>query len=88
MAGSVTILLVYEVPGGRSLTVARVADRSLVAHAASLAISVAEARAEELGDADRTLGMVEREEAHRLKRVLSLLVPEISHPAMASGLAN
>ena len=78
MTGSVSLLLVYEPAGGRPLTVARVQDRRMLLHAAQLAILAAEQRAEEFGAADRLLGEVERAEAGRLRRVLSLLVPELT----------
>ena len=77
MSGTVTLLLVYEPAGGRPLTVARVQDRRMLLDAAHLAILVAEQRAEELAAADRVLGEVERAEAGRLRRVLSLLVPDL-----------
>jgi len=70
-------LLVYEPAGGRPLTVARVADRRMLLDAAQQAILAAEQRADELATADRVLGEVERAEAGRLRRVLSLLVPEL-----------
>jgi len=77
MTGNVSLLLVYEPAGGRPLTVVRVEDRRMLLDAAHLAILVAEQRAEELAAADRVLGEVERAEAGRLRRVLSLLVPEL-----------
>ena len=77
MTGRVSLLLVYEPTGGRPLTVARVEDRRLLLDAAQLAIIAAEQRAEELAAADCLLGEVERAEAGRLRKVLSLLVPEL-----------
>ena len=79
MDSTVNLLLVYETPGGRPLTVARIDDRTLVTKAATAALTAADARAEHLTEVDRTLGLVQREEANRLRRVLNLLVPELSH---------
>ena len=77
MAGSVSLLLVYEPSGGRPLTVARVADPRMLVDAAHMAILAAEQRAAELAEADRVLGEVERAEAGRLRKVLTLLIPEL-----------
>lgn len=78
MTGNVSLLLVYEPAGGRPLTVARIADPRMLLDAAQVAILAAEQRAEELATADRLLGEVERAEAGRLRKVLSLLVPELN----------
>jgi len=88
MTGNVSLLLVYEPAGGRPLTVARVADRRMLLDAAQIAIVTAEQRAEELAAADSVLGEVERAEAGRLRKVLSLLVPELkaTEPACVAGL--
>ncbi len=77
MTGNVSLLLVYEPAGGRPLTVARVSDPRMLVDAAQVAIVAAERRAEELTEADRVLGEVEWAEAGRLRKVLSLLVPEL-----------
>ncbi len=77
MAANVSLLLVYEPTGGRPFTVARVEDRRIVLGAAQFAIVAAEQKAEEFAAADHVLGEVERAEAGRLRRVLSLLVPEL-----------
>ncbi len=77
MNGNVSLLLVYEPVGGRPLTVARVADSRMLVDAARAAILAAEQRAEDLATADRVLGELERAEAGRLRKVLSLLVPEL-----------
>jgi len=77
MTGSISLLLVYEPAGGRPLTVARVADPRMLLEAAQIAILAAEQRAGEMAAADHVLGEVERAEAGRLRKVLSLLVPEL-----------
>ena len=78
MAGNVSLLLVYEPSGGRPLTVARIEDRRMLLDAAQLAIVAAERRAEDLAAADSVLGEVEWAEAGRLRKVLCLLVPELT----------
>lgn len=87
MTGNVSLLLVYEPAGGRPFTVARVEDRCMLLNAAQLAILAAEQRAEELAAADCVLGEVERAEAGRLRKVLSLLVPELK-ATVGTGLAG
>jgi hypothetical protein len=77
MTRNVSLLLVYEPAGGRPFTVARVEDSHMLLNAAQIAILAAEQRAEELAAADCVLGEVERAEAGRLRRVLSLLIPEL-----------
>ena len=77
MAGNVSLLLVYEVPGGRPLTVARVDNSSLLLDAAQTAILQAEQRADALSEADEVLGRIERSEANRLRQVLALLIPGV-----------
>jgi hypothetical protein len=77
MAGHVSLLLVYEANGGHPFTIARVEDRRMLLDAAQVAIIAAEHRAAELAVADCVLGEVERAEAGRLRKVLSLLVPEL-----------
>jgi hypothetical protein len=71
----VSILLVYETPGGSPLTIARVADTDLINRVAQAAIGTIESRAEALSETDRLLGELERAEAGRLRKILSLLIP-------------
>ena len=86
MTGTVSVLVVYEPPGGRPLTVARVRDQRMLVDVAEIAILAAEQRAEELAAADPVLGEVERAEAGRLRNVLNLLIPELkAREACASG---
>jgi hypothetical protein len=77
MTGTVSVLVVYEPPGGRPLTVARVRDHRVLLDVAELAIMAAEHKAEELASADPVFGEVERAEAGRLRNVLNLLIPEL-----------
>ena len=71
----IAVLLVYETPGGSPLTVARVADAHLIGEVARAAVGAVESRAEALSEADGILGELERAEAGRLRKVLSLLIP-------------
>jgi hypothetical protein len=77
MKTNVSVLLVYEPDGRRPLVVARLDRRSVLVEFARTAISDAQARAMLLAGADRVLGDVQREEANRLLRVLSLFLPEL-----------
>ena len=61
-------------PDGRPLSVATIQNRSILAHAAAEAIQEAFAKADELAEKDHVLGQIQREEADKLKRVLSALV--------------
>jgi hypothetical protein len=72
------LAILYEGGVGRPLTVARVADHSLLVAAAQAAICEARALADDLGETDAVLGAVQHEESERLRRVLGLLVPEVS----------
>jgi len=74
---SADLAILYEPERGRPLTVARVGDRRLLIAAAEAAIAEAGERARVLGDADEFLGAVQREEAERVRRVLTILVPEL-----------
>src|SRR4051812_34144006 len=85
------LAILYEGSAGRPLTVARVADRSLLVAVAQAAICEANALANDLGETDAVLGAVQHEESERLRRVLGLLVPEVSKPTsdgVASALRN
>jgi hypothetical protein len=72
---NVSLLLVYQPEGGRPLTVARVDNETLLRDAAHHALLEADDRAQQFGEVDRLLGEIERSEAGRLRRVLSLLIP-------------
>jgi len=74
---SVSVLLVYETPGGSPLTIARVADSRVITDVANAAVRAIESRADALAEADVILGEVERAEAGKLKKILSLLVPDL-----------
>lgn len=74
---SAGLAIVYEPDRGRPLTVAHVVDRRLLVAVAQAAIAEVEEQAQSLAEADAFLGAMHREEAARLRRVLSILVPEV-----------
>jgi len=69
------VAILYAPEGQKPLSIARVNDRSLLAMVAQKAIREAEVAASELMADDPTLGTLQLEEANRLRRVLSLLLP-------------
>lgn len=71
------LAILYEPEHGRPLTVARVGDRRLLVAVAEAAISEATERATALTEADEVLGAVQHAEAERMRRVLTILVPEL-----------
>lgn len=71
----VILAILYAPEGQKPLSIARVYDRGLLSAAANRAICEAEAEADQLMDEDPTLGTLQREEANKLRRVLSLLLP-------------
>jgi hypothetical protein len=70
-----SVAIIYRSPDGRPLSVATVENREFLAHAAAEAIGEAYSRAEELTLRDPVLGRIQREEADKLSRVLSVLLP-------------
>jgi hypothetical protein len=70
------LAILYAPEGQKPLSIARINDRSLLAAAANMAISEAEASANQLMVDDPTLGALQLEEVNKLRRVLCLLVPE------------
>jgi hypothetical protein len=75
----VSVLLVYEPPGGNPLTIARVNESSIVSEVARIAIQHAESRAEALAEVDCVIGELEQAEVSRLRRVIGLLVSDCSN---------
>lgn len=74
------LAILYQGDSGRPLTVARVDDRRLLVAAAEAAIQESRDRATQLAEVDAVLGAVEQEDAERLRRVLGILLPEVSEP--------
>jgi putative NADH-flavin reductase len=72
---NMTLAILYAPEGHKPLSIARVNDRVLLAAAAQRAVCEAEATADELMDDDPVLSAVQLEEAHKLRRVLGLLIP-------------
>ena len=72
-----SLAIVYTPERGRPFSVARISDRVLLNHAVTVALREAERQVESLMARDRVLGMVQAEEAAKLRRVLSMLmIPE------------
>ncbi len=69
-----SLAIVYTPDGGRPLSLARICDRSLLRSAAAAALREAEGQAESLSVKDRVLGVVQAEEAAKLRRILGLLL--------------
>jgi hypothetical protein len=76
----VMLAILYAPEGQKPLSVARIYDRALLSAAAAEAIREAEATASELMADDPTLGALQLEEANKLRRVLSLLLPACPGP--------
>jgi len=72
---NVILAILYAPEGQKPLSIARIYDRSLLSAAAEKAIIEAERTATELMEDDPTLGALQREEANKLRRALSILLP-------------
>jgi len=72
---NVMLAILYAPEGQKPLSIARIYDRDLLSAAAETAIREAEATASDLMEEDPTLGALQLEEANKLRRVLSLLLP-------------
>jgi hypothetical protein len=77
---NVMLGILYAPDGRKPLSIARVYDRDLLSAAAETAIREAEATASELMEENPTLGALQLEEANKLRRVLSLLLPTSAGP--------
>ena len=75
---NVVLAILYAPEGQKPLSIARVYDRGLLSAAADKAIQEAEATASELMEDDPTLGALQLEEANKLRRALSILLPTCS----------
>jgi hypothetical protein len=76
----VSLHLIYEIQGKPQISAARIKDKKLLVEAARRAIEEAERKAEEMAKIDELLGKLQAEEAERLGKVLTLLIPEVSLP--------
>ena len=72
---NVILAILYVPEGQKPLSIARIYDRSLLSAAAEKAIIEAERTATELMEDDPTLGALQLEEANKLRRALSILLP-------------
>ena len=77
-----TSLCIVQETGGRGRSIAKVMDRQVLAEVAALAIAAAEARAR--AEDDPAMALVEHEEAERLRRTLTALIPELNSIALVS----
>ncbi len=80
---NVTLAILYAPPGRKPLSVVRINDRNLLSAAAAAAMREAEQSASELLERDEILGRLQLEEAAKLRRVLSVLMPTCAEPATA-----
>src|SRR5512143_3606195 len=74
-AMNVILAILYAPEGQKPLSIARIHDRSLLSAAAEKAIIEAERTATDLMEDDPTLGALQLEEANKLRRALSILLP-------------
>jgi hypothetical protein len=72
------LAILYAPDGQRPLSIARIDHRGLLAMAAEQAISEVEGAANGLTTEDPVLAALQREEARRLRRVFSLLLPSVT----------
>jgi hypothetical protein len=70
-----TLCIIQETDGGRGMSIVKLRDRQLLEQAAALAIAEALIRAN--AEPDPTLALIHVEEAERLRRTLTALVPEL-----------
>ena len=69
--------LVYQDNAGKAVSATQVKDRSLLVQAAKKAISEARDRAKEMRKLNPLIGRFQRQEAERLERLLTTLIPEL-----------
>lgn len=73
-----TSLCIVQETGGRGRSITKVMDRQVLAEVAALAIAAAES------EVDPAMALVEHEEAERLRRTLTALIPELNSIALVS----
>ncbi|MEK7752460.1 MAG: hypothetical protein AAB654_11130 [Acidobacteriota bacterium] len=72
------LLIVLDNGQGRALPLARVHEPTLLRAAAQVALRAKRNEADNLARQDPTLGMVAREDADRLTRTLTALIPNLT----------
>ncbi len=78
-----TLEIVYRGQIGHPLTAAVVEDRELLVAVAKAAIAEAHEKADAMEEVDEFVASLQLEEAERLERVLTRLIPELqSHPKL------
>ena len=77
LPGKIALMLVYEPESisSRPVPLARICDDMLAKQAAIIALTQAESRAREMSTFDETLADIERDEADRLWKLLSAMMP-------------
>jgi hypothetical protein len=71
------LYITLESAVGKPVTLARVSDRSLLTGAARTAIREAEEKAELMAAEDEDLGILQLQEAARLRTALEYVIPEL-----------
>jgi hypothetical protein len=80
-----SLYITLEGTNGKPVTLARVDDRRLLVVAATQAIEQAQARTEQMGAEDEVLGILQGDEADRLRRALERVIPELAQCAAAGA---
>jgi hypothetical protein len=73
-----SLIIAFEPPGGRPVSVATLANPHLLRLAGFLAIAAAERWAAELVGADPTMARLQAAEVERLRTALELLIPGLT----------
>ena len=76
---NISLHIVYESDLEKSLTAAKTYNRPLIRQAADTVIDEAFERATLTSESDVFVGEVQKEEAKRLKRVLRIMIPELTN---------
>jgi hypothetical protein len=76
---NISLHIVYESKLGKSLTAAKTYNRSLIKQTADTVINEAFEKANFTGEADAFVGELQKEEAERLKKVLRIMIPELTN---------
>ncbi len=76
---STGLLIAFEPPNGKAVTLARVANRRLLLAAAVAAIAEADHKAAAMETEHEVLAALQRDEAARLRRALEFVLPELKN---------
>ena len=78
-----SLIIAFEEPGSKPLSVAVVRDADLLHRAAMVAIEQAEREAAEIAKANPTLGKLRAADVTRLRAALEVLIPGLTRSAVA-----